>query len=112
MQVVVVVGVRGLEPPASSSRTKRATRLRYTPIADQLPGGPKSIADGTTGPATPGQCRKHLRLESAATRGAQTQGGHEWQGILALGAQGGPGYHGHRDGARPGPSPDAGEHGD
>ncbi len=26
-----VVGVRGFEPPASSSRTKRATGLRYTP---------------------------------------------------------------------------------
>jgi hypothetical protein len=27
----LLVGVRGFEPPASSSRTKRATRLRYTP---------------------------------------------------------------------------------
>ena len=26
-----MVGVRGIEPPTSSSRTKRATRLRYTP---------------------------------------------------------------------------------
>ena len=26
-----LVGVRGFEPPASSSRTKRATKLRYTP---------------------------------------------------------------------------------
>ena len=27
-----IVGVRGFEPPASSSRTKRATGLRYTPL--------------------------------------------------------------------------------
>ena len=27
------VGVRGLEPPTSASRTLRATRLRYTPLA-------------------------------------------------------------------------------
>ncbi len=26
-----MVGVRGLEPPASASQTLRATRLRYTP---------------------------------------------------------------------------------
>jgi hypothetical protein len=26
-----MVGVRGFEPPASSSRTRRATRLRHTP---------------------------------------------------------------------------------
>ncbi len=26
-----MVGVRGLEPPASTSRTWRATKLRYTP---------------------------------------------------------------------------------
>ena len=27
----VMVGVRGLEPPTSASRTLRATKLRYTP---------------------------------------------------------------------------------
>ena len=27
-----MVGVRGFEPPASWSRTMRATKLRYTPI--------------------------------------------------------------------------------
>ena len=27
----LLVGVGGFEPPASSSRTKRATKLRYTP---------------------------------------------------------------------------------
>ena len=29
-----VVGVTGFEPATSSSRTKRATKLRYTPICD------------------------------------------------------------------------------
>ena len=29
---VVLVGVAGFEPTASSSRTKRATGLRYTPM--------------------------------------------------------------------------------
>ena len=29
---VFVVGVTGFEPATSSSRTKRATKLRYTPI--------------------------------------------------------------------------------
>lgn len=28
-----MVGVRGFEPPTSASRTLRATKLRYTPIA-------------------------------------------------------------------------------
>ena len=27
----ILVGVRGLEPPTSASRTLRASRLRYTP---------------------------------------------------------------------------------
>jgi hypothetical protein len=27
-----MVGVAGFEPTASSSRTKRATKLRYTPV--------------------------------------------------------------------------------
>jgi hypothetical protein len=29
-----MVGVRGLEPPTSASRTLRASRLRYTPKND------------------------------------------------------------------------------
>jgi hypothetical protein len=29
---VVLVGVTGFEPAASSSRTKRATKLRHTPV--------------------------------------------------------------------------------
>jgi len=28
------IGVTGFEPAASSSRTKRATKLRYTPVTD------------------------------------------------------------------------------
>ncbi len=28
----IVVGARGFEPPASWSRTKRATKLRYAPF--------------------------------------------------------------------------------
>jgi hypothetical protein len=28
----ILVGVRGLEPPTSASRTLRASRLRYTPM--------------------------------------------------------------------------------
>jgi hypothetical protein len=28
----ILVGVRGLEPPTSASRTLRASRLRYTPV--------------------------------------------------------------------------------
>ena len=30
----ILVGVRGLEPPTSASRTLRASRLRYTPKDD------------------------------------------------------------------------------
>ena len=30
----MMVGVRGFEPPASASRTRRSTRLSYTPIAE------------------------------------------------------------------------------
>ena len=33
-----VVGVAGFEPAASSSRTKRAAKLRYTPPARNLTG--------------------------------------------------------------------------
>jgi hypothetical protein len=34
----LVVGVAGFEPAASSSRTKRAAKLRYTPPARNLTG--------------------------------------------------------------------------
>ena len=34
----VVVGVAGFEPTASSSRTKRATKLRHTPRSSDLTG--------------------------------------------------------------------------
>ena len=33
---VYYVGMRGFEPPASSSRTKRATWLRYIPIVNEM----------------------------------------------------------------------------
>ncbi|MEY2661613.1 MAG: hypothetical protein RLZZ123_2785 [Pseudomonadota bacterium] len=44
--MVGVVGVRGFEPPASTSRTWRSTRLSYTPsraVADN--GLPKEVDD-------------------------------------------------------------------
>ena len=31
-----LVGVAGFEPTTSSSRTKRATKLRYTPMLDEV----------------------------------------------------------------------------
>jgi hypothetical protein len=31
------VGVAGFEPAASSSRTKRAAKLRYTPLPHRIP---------------------------------------------------------------------------
>lgn len=31
-----MVGVRGFEPPASASRTRRSTRLSYTPEAMRM----------------------------------------------------------------------------
>jgi hypothetical protein len=34
--LVWLVGVAGFEPTASSSRTKRATKLRYTPSGAEL----------------------------------------------------------------------------
>ncbi len=53
-----VVGVAGFEPAASSSRTKRAAKLRYTPPARNLSGTARdfdSLAEtltrsGTAGP--------------------------------------------------------------
>ncbi len=33
-----MVGARGFEPPTSASRTLRATRLRYAPIANIIGG--------------------------------------------------------------------------
>ncbi len=33
-----MVGVRGFEPPTSASRTRRATKLRYTPTIDIIGG--------------------------------------------------------------------------
>ena len=34
----IKVGARGFEPPTSASRTRRATRLRYAPIANIIGG--------------------------------------------------------------------------
>ncbi len=38
-----LVGVAGFEPAASSSRTKRAAKLRYTPPARHLPGAARDL---------------------------------------------------------------------
>jgi hypothetical protein len=38
-----LVGVAGFEPAASSSRTKRAAKLRYTPAPGRLPPGEPSL---------------------------------------------------------------------
>ena len=32
--LTLLVGVRGLEPPASATRTLRASQLRYTPFCE------------------------------------------------------------------------------
>ncbi len=42
-QAVCVVGVTGFEPATSSSRTKRATKLRHTPMACRLLGGREEV---------------------------------------------------------------------
>ena len=39
-----LVGVGGLEPPASWSQTMRANRLRYTPMHDKQMAGPPPVA--------------------------------------------------------------------
>jgi hypothetical protein len=56
-----LVGVAGFEPAASSSRTKRAAKLRYTPAARNLTGTARdfsSLAEtrtrSRTAPAAPG----------------------------------------------------------
>jgi hypothetical protein len=42
---VMLVGVTGFEPAASSSRTKRATKLRHTPMvcAHESSGGAEPV---------------------------------------------------------------------
>jgi site-specific DNA recombinase len=42
--VLLLVGLTGFEPAASSSRTKRATKLRHSPIADPPTAGPRADA--------------------------------------------------------------------
>ena len=51
-----LVGVAGFEPAASSSRTKRAAKLRYTPPARNLSGAARdfdSLAETRTRSGTP-----------------------------------------------------------
>ena len=53
-----LVGVAGFEPAASSSRTKRAAKLRYTPPARNLTGAARdfdSLADTRACSRTAGQ---------------------------------------------------------
>ena len=51
-----LVGVAGFEPAASSSRTKRAAKLRYTPPVRNLSGAARdfdSLAETRTRSGTP-----------------------------------------------------------
>ena len=43
-----LVGVTGFEPATSSSRTKRATKLRHTPLDGPLKRTSVSLADNLT----------------------------------------------------------------
>ena len=43
------VGVTGFEPATSSSRTKRATKLRHTPLQGALERTSASLADNLSG---------------------------------------------------------------
>ena len=62
-----VVGVTGFEPATSSSRTKRATKLRHTPMAPRSGGPWRSLAD-VRGRPRPGYLAAH-RLDGARRRG-------------------------------------------
>ena len=51
-----MVGARGFEPPTSSSRTMRATKLRHAPTEGARLQGLRMIAhDGRTGTRPPGR---------------------------------------------------------
>ena len=50
-----MVGVRGFEPPTPSSRTRCATRLRYTPTFDAGAGAPSSGEPGYSDAGQGGQ---------------------------------------------------------
>src|SRR3712207_4262307 len=49
-QAVHYVGVTGFEPATSSSRTKRATKLRHTPMARGLP---RAVVESSRRPRQP-----------------------------------------------------------
>jgi hypothetical protein len=56
-----LVGVAGFEPAASSSRTKRAAKLRYTPPARNLTGTARdfdSLAEARACSRTAAQCAR------------------------------------------------------
>ena len=53
-----LVGVAGFEPAASSSRTKRAAKLRHTPPARNLTGAARDLAS---------LAETRTRLSAAAT---------------------------------------------
>ena len=69
-----VVGVAGFEPTTSSSRTMRATRLRYTPTGRPL-----------TGPADDTRDRPGSRAQSLARAGCAWRGG-SWTGHMTTAA--------------------------
>ena len=79
------VGVAGFEPAASSSRTKRAAKLRYTPsLAPNVGAGrtPDSLAETRT---RPGPAEHRVQLEPRGIRVRRLASGR--QANLA-GAQG------------------------
>ncbi len=67
-----LVGVAGFEPAASSSRTKRAAKLRYTPPARNLPGTARdsdSLAETRTRSNTALHAPGHTAGEAGAGPG-------------------------------------------
>ncbi len=69
-----LVGVAGFEPAASSSRTKRAAKLRYTPPARNLTGAARdfdSLAETRTRLST----ALHTLGHTAGEAGDGTQAG-------------------------------------
>ena len=70
-----LVGVAGFEPAASSSRTKRAAKLRYTPPARNLTGTARdsdSLAEtrtrSSTARRTPAHSGAHCRRSGGRTQ--------------------------------------------
>src|SRR5918993_3831920 len=64
-----MVGVAGFEPTTSSSRTVRATRLRYTPTGPRFTGP----GDDTKGPGV-GRSRQSLAIATLAWWGGSRTG--------------------------------------